>query len=158
MVHAPHVVDVGSLVDFPRRHCGQNPISIPECLDDVNFIKPARVFAFRGSKDDVYASGAVENTVALLEQMVADPANTIKSADQRVIDKPILHFEGKDRGLVLNKTNARAIARRHGPTMDEWIGKEIQIYQARVDAFGERDVPAVRVWGAPVTKKRGGRR
>ena len=87
-----------------------------------------------------------------------DPANTIKSADQRVIDKPILHFEGKDRGLVLNKTNARAIARRHGPTMDDWIGKEIQIYQARVDAFGESGVPAVRVWGAPVAKKRGGRR
>jgi hypothetical protein len=39
---------VGSLVDYPRRHCGQNPIGIHECFDDVNFIKRSRVFLFRG--------------------------------------------------------------------------------------------------------------
>ena len=38
----PDVVDVGSLVDYPRRHCGQNPISIPDCFDDVDYIKPSR--------------------------------------------------------------------------------------------------------------------
>ena len=35
-VRTPHVVDVGSTVDYPRRHCGQNPISIQECIDDVD--------------------------------------------------------------------------------------------------------------------------
>ena len=83
-----------------------------------------------------------------------EAAGKVKCADGRVIDKPVLFFKGKDRGLVLNKTNARAIARKNGPSMDGWIGKTVQLYQARVDAFGERDVPAVRVWGAPVKKGR----
>jgi len=86
-----------------------------------------------------------------------DGANTVKAADGRPIDKPVLRFTGKDRGLVLNKTNARAIARTHGPNMDAWVGKKIGIFQAKVDAFGERDVPAVRVWGAPVARKKGRR-
>ena len=67
----PDVVDVGSLVDYPRRHCGQNPISVQECFDDVNFVKPSRVFVFRGTHDNVSAAGTVENTVALLAQLVS---------------------------------------------------------------------------------------
>ena len=87
-----------------------------------------------------------------------EPSGSVKCADGRMIDKPVVYFKGKDKGLVLNKTNARAVARKHGASMDAWIGKTVSIYQARVDAFGERDVPAVRIWGAPVAKKRGGRR
>ena len=84
------------------------------------------------------------------------PANSTKCADGRPIDKPILYFEGKDRGLILAKTNARAIARKYGPSMDAWIGKEIQIYQARITAFGTPDTPAIRIWGTalPTNKKR----
>ena len=41
---SPHVVDVGSLVDYPRRHCGQNPITVQECFDDVDYIKPSPDF------------------------------------------------------------------------------------------------------------------
>jgi len=75
---SPHVVDVGSLVDYPRRQCGQNPISVPECFDAVEFFYPARVFVFRGTKDEVYQPGVVENTVALLGQLIRDPAETFK--------------------------------------------------------------------------------
>ena len=83
-----------------------------------------------------------------------EPSNTVKTEDGRLIDKPIVIFEGKDRGLVLAKTNARAIARKYGPSMNDWIGKEIQIYQARITAFGQADTPAIRVWGAPVKPTR----
>ena len=87
-VRNPNVVDVGSTVDYPRRHCGQNPINIPECFDDVDYIKDSRVFLFRGSHDKVYASGAVKNVAALLAQMMADPANSIKF----VGDQPFNHI------------------------------------------------------------------
>ena len=87
-----------------------------------------------------------------------EAANTVKSADGRLIDKPVMHFKGKDRALVLAKCNARAIARKYGPDMDQWVGKTIGLFQARVDAFGESDVPAVRIWGAPTASKRRGRR
>ena len=69
----PDIVDVGSLVDFPRRHCGQNPISVPECIDAVESYTPSKVYVFRGTADEEYKFGAVENTVALLAQMLPDP-------------------------------------------------------------------------------------
>jgi hypothetical protein len=74
----PDVVDVGSLVDYPRRHCGQNPISVQECFDDINFVKRSRVFLFRGSNDMVSKPGAVENVDGLLAQMITDPSKAIK--------------------------------------------------------------------------------
>ena len=46
---SPDVVDVGSLVDYPRRHCGQNPVFIRQCFDDVDFLKRSRAFLFRGT-------------------------------------------------------------------------------------------------------------
>ena len=87
-----------------------------------------------------------------------EPAGSVKSADGRVIDKPVMHFKGKSRALVLAKCNARAIARKYGPNMDSWVGKTIGIFQARVNAFGQPDTPAIRVWGAPTDKRKGGRR
>jgi hypothetical protein len=83
----PNYVDIGSLVDYPRRHCGQNPISIQECFDDVNYVKPSRVFLFRGTHDNVSAPGAVENTQGLLAQMIFNPAAQMKL----VSDQPFSH-------------------------------------------------------------------
>ena len=42
---------------FPRRHCGQNPISIPECIDAVESYTPSKVYVFRGTADDEYKFG-----------------------------------------------------------------------------------------------------
>ena len=74
----PDVVDVGSLVDNPRRHCGQNPVWIHECFDDVNHVKGSRSFLFRGMADNVSAAGSIENVDALLAQMVTDPQRGTK--------------------------------------------------------------------------------
>lgn len=74
----PGAVDVGSLVDYPRRHCGQNPVSIQECFDDVDFLKPSRVFLFRGTRDERCKAGAAENVVGLLAQASrAQPLHTV---------------------------------------------------------------------------------
>jgi hypothetical protein len=83
----PNVVDVGSLVDYPRRHCGQNPISTQECFDDVNHVKHSRSFVFRGTRDNISMPGAAENVVALLAQMMTDPTRNIKL----VTDQPFAH-------------------------------------------------------------------
>ena len=73
---SPNVVDVGSLVDYPRRHCGQNPITIHQCFDDVYYMKNSKVFISRNTINDTF--GAVENTVALLSQMIDNPQSSIK--------------------------------------------------------------------------------
>ena len=60
-------------------------------------------------------------------------------------DKPVVYFRGKDRGLVLNKTNAAMIEEITGKDeMDDWAGTEIVLDPARVDFQGKR-VPAIRV-------------
>lgn len=75
-----------------------------------------------------------------------EPANSRKCKDGKSIDKPILTFEESPKALILNKTNARALCKTMGNNMSAWVGKKTQIYQARVAAFGEKDVPAVRIW------------
>ena len=43
----------------------------------------------------------------------------------------------KEKRLVLNVTNAKAIAKIHGPEVDEWAGKRITLYPTTTMAFGE---------------------
>lgn len=68
--------------------------------------------------------------------------------------KPILYFKGKDKGMVLNKTNANKIAEMFGDNTDEWEGGEIILYEAQV-AFQNNTVPGLRVRLAPVKKSTG---
>jgi hypothetical protein len=58
--------------------------------------------------------------------------------------KPILYFRGKEKGLVLNKTNANSIASAYGDDMDDWMGKEIILFPTMTDYQGKQ-VEAVRV-------------
>lgn len=60
-------------------------------------------------------------------------------------DKPVLHFEGDVKPLILNSTNMAAIEKATGtPYMDEWTGKKLQLYVTMVSAFGTT-TDAVRV-------------
>lgn len=64
--------------------------------------------------------------------------------------KLILYFTGKEKGMVLNKTNASNIAAIYGDDTDEWRDQEIVLFEAMVD-FQGKTVPAIRVKG-PVKK------
>lgn len=55
-----------------------------------------------------------------------------------------IFFVGKEKGLVLNKTNAQLIAEQHGQDTGDWKGKEIRIYPTTTDFGGER-VECIRV-------------
>ena len=39
--------------------------------------------------------------------------------------KPVLYFDGGDKGLVLNQTNAAAIVEDYGDDTDTWIGRKL---------------------------------
>jgi hypothetical protein len=58
--------------------------------------------------------------------------------------KVVAEFTNGDRALIINKTNARTIARAYGSDTDRWIGKPIELVEALVD-FQGNSVPAVRV-------------
>jgi hypothetical protein len=59
--------------------------------------------------------------------------------------KPVVYFEGKTKGLVLNKTNAGSIVEIAGTDdTDHWVGVAIRLYSAMTDFQGKR-VPCIRV-------------
>ena len=69
--------------------------------------------------------------------------------------KPVVYFEGKDKGIVLNKTNANNIADAFGPDTDDWTGQQVQLFTTLVD-FQGRSVEAIRVRAAKPTGSKTG--
>lgn len=89
------------------------------------------------------------------------PSNYLRAADlrDRAVDvtmhrvlmediggeeKPVLYFAGKEKGLVLNKTNASTISGLWSPETDNWPGKKITIFPTQTD-FQGRQVECIRV-------------
>ena len=67
--------------------------------------------------------------------------------------RPVLYFAGKDKGVVLNKTNANNIADAYTPDTDSWVGKKVVLYTAYVD-FQGRSVESIRIRPAKANDQR----
>jgi len=67
----------------------------------------------------------------------------IATAEFKEENKPALMFVGKQKGLALNRTNARKLAAAFGDEMSDWVGKEIIIYPEVVE-FGGKPVDSIR--------------
>ncbi len=67
--------------------------------------------------------------------------------------KPVMYFVGKEKGIVLNKTNAEMVAAAYGDETDDWHGKRVSIYSTTTSYQG-KNVPCLRlaIPKAPVTK------
>jgi hypothetical protein len=52
--------------------------------------------------------------------------------------KPVLFFIGKEKGVVLNKTNTNTISAAYGDDSENWHGKPIQIFRTETEYAGER--------------------
>lgn len=72
--------------------------------------------------------------------------------------KPALYFRGKDKGLLVNKTNFNTIAGVLGADdTDDWEGKQITLYPTETDFQGKmvdcirvrRNKAATQEWQAP---------
>jgi hypothetical protein len=61
--------------------------------------------------------------------------------------KPVVYFRGKEKGVVLNKTNSNMIATLTGSRdTDDWAGCQIRLY-ATTTEFGGETVECIRVKG-----------
>lgn len=58
--------------------------------------------------------------------------------------KLVAYFRGTEKDLVLNKTNANAIAEMYGDETELWTGRDIVIFPTQTD-FGGKIVPCIRV-------------
>ncbi len=60
--------------------------------------------------------------------------------------KPILYFVGKEKGMICNKTNAKAIAGMYGNFTEAWVDKRITLYVGMTrDPSGGGEVECIRV-------------
>lgn len=59
--------------------------------------------------------------------------------------RPVLYFQGAQKGMVLNKTNANTISIAYGDDTDHWSGQVIELFEAMVD-FQGKVTPAIRVF------------
>lgn len=67
--------------------------------------------------------------------------------------QPVLYFTGKQKGLVLNKTNNNKICAEYGDDSDDWTGQPITLVERMVDYQGE-EVPAIRIQIPPKSRAR----
>jgi len=58
--------------------------------------------------------------------------------------KPVIHFHGTEKGMVLNKTNAMALEVDFGPETNSWIGQKVAIFTQPV-MFSGRQVRGLRL-------------
>ena len=78
-----------------------------------------------------------------------EPVVTIEQVTTQTFNdhttKPVIHFRGKEKVLVCNKTNWNSIVEITGlEDSDDWPGQKIRLVVARVEYQGQR-VPAIRI-------------
>ena len=59
--------------------------------------------------------------------------------------KPVLYFQGKDKGLALNRINADTISSSYGPETDDWGGQVVELYFDPNVYYGPKKVGGLRV-------------
>lgn len=57
--------------------------------------------------------------------------------------KPVLYFKGKEKGVVLNKTNAGTISDAYGDDSEDWFDQPLILFSVMVDFQGKVG-PAIR--------------
>jgi len=72
----------------------------------------------------------------------------VKHFDGKTVEEDsciVARLKGAKKPLIVNKTNAKIISRNLGSAyIEEWVGKTVTLYVAKVRAFGET-VDAIRV-------------
>ena len=89
-----------------------------------------------------------EDRNVTIEKVVVE---SLQMTGGRAEEKPVCYFAGAKKALVLNKTNAKTIAKIHGTLTDEWAGKHITLYPTTTK-FGRDTVDCVRVRDKAPTK------
>jgi hypothetical protein len=87
--------------------------------------------------DDIPAGKQVTVVIESIDVQEFEDDNGKKS-------KLVVSFEGKEKTLVLNKTNATSISHVLGDDYGNWMGKAIILFSTKV-SFGDKMVDAIRV-------------
>lgn len=75
------------------------------------------------------------DTVVTIDKVV--PSEEIIGSDGKKDSKPIVYFKGATKKMILNKTNAKSIAKALGHDTEDWNGRKITLFPDTCKAFGE---------------------
>jgi hypothetical protein len=59
--------------------------------------------------------------------------------------RPVIHFKGTTKKLIVNATIGKTIAGMYGPDVNQWLGKKITLYGTTTKSKGGGMVECVRV-------------
>lgn len=90
------------------------------------------IFAFDLNGKDVTV------TIAKVE------AGNLVGEGGRKSKKPVVYFEGKEKGLALNVTNSKTIAALYTDYTEKWVGKQITLFPTTT-TWGGKTVECIRV-------------
>lgn len=84
-----------------------------------------------------------KETIVTIERTATEETfNPSSNSKEKVL---AIYFKGAKKGVILNKTNSKAIAKVTGSIyVEDWVGKKIIIYPKRGRFFGE-EMNVVRV-------------
>lgn len=68
----------------------------------------------------------------------------IEDVGQKKEKTPVLYFKGKNKGFILNKTNAALLTKQYGDDTDDWLSEPVTLYVKEVEFQGDM-VLALRV-------------
>ena len=128
--------------DCPKEDYDQMMNQIEANQEDLNMANINILFSSKYLKaEDVIAGDTVTIAGMKMEKVAEGEA-----------DKPVIYFHGKQKGLVLNETNAQMIAHITGSfDTDEWANKRVYLHSEPVSSQG-MIVDSIRV-GKPLTPK-----
>ena len=61
----------------------------------------------------------------------------VEKVGQEGDTKPVMHFEGKEKGVILNKTKSTTLQNVFGPETNHWIGQIITLAAGQTNFKGE---------------------
>lgn len=85
------------------------------------------------NRDYIGAWDLTKEATVTITRVEAKELKNGKGSDK----KPIVYMQGKEKGWVLNKTNAKVLARLYGNDTKQWIGKQITLFASKTDVGGE---------------------
>lgn len=74
------------------------------------------------------------------------PAGSESDARGKPIDRKIATFQKTGKQLILSPINYKVLKINLGPDESEWPGKRITLVVRYLDAFGDLDLPCIRIW------------
>jgi hypothetical protein len=90
---------------------------------DINQVFPTKYL----SAGDLQGKAVQVQIAHVVLEVVGNPAENL----------PVMYFHGKAKGVVLNKTNANAVAQAYGPDTDNWPGKLVEVFPSTTEFAGK---------------------